>query len=652
MLEALCLIIGLLLVALPAIGETGVTLHVSKLGRNTDGRSWETAFTTLQAALDAIPDDQGGHRIIIRPDTYFEANLSVPHKGAAGAYNEIIGDHDGALGSGTSGWVVLDSGDPEQQGFKSYDWWGPIRATSQGWSPEHTEATFSATCWDRWAFRHLYVTGGDGGLFFDGTDKVEPFSVLVEDCVSIGRAFGGGVASVLSRPEEPITFRRCHLWALDFWGDTAGAYVRVENPAMPDQPDAVFEDCVLAGPQCALKASNFGFHTFTRVRCARCRLVVLNFSQPVGTPTDGVIQSVQEGRLLHVELEDSLVMGYKVFGVIVEKETAGDIGYTLRGDVRAYVQFQQEVPAGFHRLADWPVEAFAALSPPDHPRPTPFTSRELVTKDMCELSPFIWQGRLCYMECVRPASGGEGHQYYLRFLDAETGEELGRAARGYGLGSILIHDGHAYVFASRWSEGRWEDVTVFQSSDLKHWHSRLAVQGENEGLFNTSVCQGPDGFVMAYETNDPAYPAFTIKFARSDDLVTWTKLPEATFGTNRYTACPCLRYADGYYYCLYLEHRTPRWRFETYITRSRDLKHWELSSANPVLYPQGLDEGINASDPELVQWQGRTYLYYAVGDQLTWMNLKRATYPGPLARFLGSYFTVPGVPDWGAASSQ
>ncbi|HEX72874.1 MAG TPA: hypothetical protein ENN65_06130, partial [Candidatus Hydrogenedentes bacterium] len=29
----------------------GVTLHVSKLGDNSDGLSWATAFTTVQAAL-------------------------------------------------------------------------------------------------------------------------------------------------------------------------------------------------------------------------------------------------------------------------------------------------------------------------------------------------------------------------------------------------------------------------------------------------------------------------------------------------------------------------------------------------------------------------------------------------------------------------
>jgi len=628
--------------------RVGTTLYVSKLGANTDGQSWSTAFTTIQAALNAIPDDAGGHRIVIRPDTYFEAMLSPAQRGAEGSYNEIVGDIDGSLGSGTSGWAVIDSGDPDQKGFKSYDWWGPIRATSQGWSPAHTDATFSAIGWDRWVFRNLYVTGGDGGIMFDLTDQVKPFSVLVENCVSIGRAFGGGVASCLSRPAEPITYRGCCLWALDFWGDTAGMYVRVENPTMPSVPDVLIEDCSLVGPQCSLKSSNFGFHTYSRVRLRNCRLVTLNFSQPPGTPTDGIIQSVQDGKLLHVELEDCVLMGYKVFGVIVNKETVKDIGYTLKGNVQAYVQFQQEVPEGMHRLPHWPIDAFQTITPPEVTRPSPFVDRKLIKKDMCELSPLKWKGRLVHMECVRPATGGGSADYYLLLRDVETGKELARFAEGYGLGSAIVHDGTLYAFASHWENGEWREVTVFWSKDLREWESARAIEGENEGIFNTSVCKGHDGFVMTYESSDPAYPAFTVKLAESDDLIHWTKLPEATFGTNRYTACPCIRYADGYYYVLYLEHRTPRWFFETYITRSKDLVHWELSSANPVLSPQGLDEGINASDPDLVEVNGQVQLIFAAGDQLKWMNMKQVTYPGPLREFLEHWYQQPGIPDVGS----
>ncbi|MBN1581704.1 MAG: hypothetical protein JXA89_13450 [Anaerolineae bacterium] len=347
-----------------------MNLYVSKLGDDSDGSSWQKAFHTIQRALLAVPDDQGGHRVVVRPDTYVEANLYPAHHGAAGAYNELVGDHDGRLGSGSSGWVVIDAGDP-MLGFKSYDWWGTIRAYTKGWSPAHTGEPFSSIGWDRWALRRLYATGGDGGIFFDGTHRVEPFSVLVEDCVSIGRAFGGGVASVLSRTGEPICFVRCLLWSLDWWGDAAGAYVRVENPTMPEHSDVLFDDCTMVGPQCSLKGGNYGFQTCTWVRVTGCRLVTLNFSQPHGTPTDGIVQSVQHGKYLKVEFEDCALMGYKVFGVKVDKGTEDQIVYSTRGICQAYVQFQQEVPEGFERLGQWPAGLFAriaALDPRSNPR--------------------------------------------------------------------------------------------------------------------------------------------------------------------------------------------------------------------------------------------------------------------------------------------
>jgi hypothetical protein len=620
-------------------------LYVSKLGDNTTGRSWASAFRTVQAALDAVPTG-GACRIIVRPDTYMEANLHPAHAGASGAYNELIGDADGKLGGGRKGHVVIDSGDPSR-GFKSYDWWGPIRATSKGWSPEHTAETFSAIGWDRWKLAGLYVTGGDGGLMFDCTNRVEPFTVIVEDCVSIGRAFGGGVASCLSRPDEPIMFRRCKLWALDWWGDTAAGYVRVENAAMPDKPDVVFEDCALVSPQCALKAGNYGFHSSSRVRAVRCSLIALNFSQPAGTPTDGIIQSVQHGKYLHVELEDCTLMGYKVFGSAVSKDTAGEIGCTIRGSVRAYVQFQQDAPRGMVRLAAWPTDAFTDLAPPtprDGAGPHAQTTT-LVRRDMCEVSPFVWKGRLCLLECDRPASGGKREDYALVIRDVETGGEIARFGEGYSLACAIPWRGKLRVFASRFEGDNWNDVTMFTSSDLKTWASRVViVQEPGEHLFNSTVCRGPDGFVMAYETNDPKWPAFTAKFARSKDGETWQKVPDALLGTDRYAACPCIRYADGWYYVLYLEHRTPLWRFETYIARSRDLRQWELSAASPVLVPQGHEDGINASDPDIVEYCGKTLLYYSVGDQLTWMNIKRAEFGVGLKAWLKGWFRDGGIP--------
>jgi len=623
--------------------------YVSKLGDDSDGRSWQTAFHTIQAALNSVPDNQGGYRIIIRPDTYMEPNLYPAHRGAFQAYNLMVGDVDGRLGSGACGHVVIDSGD-SQRGFKSYDWWGTIRAHKKGWSAQHTDETFSAIDWDRWILRNLYGTGGDGGFMFDCVDHIEPFTVIVEDCVSIGRAFGGGVASCLSRPDEPIIFRRCHFWALDWWGDTAAGYVRIENPSMPEQPDVLFEECTLVSPQCALKVGNYGFTTFSHVQAKRCRFIALNFSQPHGTPTDGIIQSVEHGRFLRIDLENSALMGYKVFGVTVNKDTEDEIQHATQGSVLAYVQFQQEIPDGMHRMGHFPVDVFQALVPPIPKKAFPHLISEGLVKDqMCELSPFIWQGKLCHMECVRPGSGGKKEDYALVLKDALSDQTLTRFAQGYGLASIHVHQDTLYVFASRWEDGFWNDVTLFKSSDLKHWDQEVVIHQENEHLFNSSVCEDSEGFVMAYESSDPSYPAFTLKFARSKDLETWTKVPDAVFGTKRYTACPCIRYIKGIYYLLYLEMRTPRHFFETYVARSMDLKDWELSRANPVLRPDQLDEGVNASDPEIIEIHGTTYLYFAVGDQRTWMKIKRARFDGSMRSFFEAWFDLPGIPDVGTA---
>jgi len=58
-----------------------------------------------------------------------------------------------------------------------------------------------------------------------------------------------------------------------------------------------------------------------------------------------------------------------------------------------------------------------------------------------------------------------------------------------------------------------------------------------------------------------------------------------------------------------------------------------------------LNDGINASDPDLIEFRGQTYLYYSVGDQRTWSKLRRAVYPGPLLQLFESYFVEPGTPE-------
>ncbi len=353
-------------------GRKGTTIFVSRLGNNSDGSSWKNAYVTIQGALSAIPDDKGGHTIIVRPDTYVEANLFTAFKGVKESYNLIIGDTDGRLGSGAKGRIIIDSGDP-QKGFKSYDWWGTIRSYDKGWSAAHTGETFSSIGWDRWILRNLYTSGSDAGFFWALTDKNgkgfarsgnagEEFTVIVEDCVGIGRAFGGGMAYPMARQGEPSIFRRCYFLALDWVGDAAAVLIGGSELNMPDSPHLILEDCTLVHQDNALAMSYAGYAS--RVKAVRCRFIVLNFTQPeMGGKSTGIIctQGHRPEGKLHVDLEDCFLAGYSVF---TPGNDAKAVTFTTKGKVKAYVQFSQSVPEGFERINLWPAQLFDEIAIP------------------------------------------------------------------------------------------------------------------------------------------------------------------------------------------------------------------------------------------------------------------------------------------------
>lgn len=647
----------------------GVTLHVAKLGDNSDGRSWQTAFHTIQKALDAVSDNQGGHRIIIRPDTYAEANLYPAHKGAPGAYNVLEGDWDGRLGSGATGWVVIDSGAPrvvvrtnpkaptgnptfmtlpngepdKETGLKSVDWWGPWRC-----DPE-----FSAVIWDRWVFRRLYATGSEGGMGWDMTSQAGcEFSAIVEDCVGLGRFAGACVMGHVNRPQEPVVFRRSFFMCLDVWGDAGGAYVRAHNKARPQTPDAVFDDCTIVGPDNALQVGYPGFEGYSRVKFKNCRLIVLNFSQPHGTPSTGAIYSDLKGKFLHVDLEDCTVMGYRVFGA-----RSNDLfSYTTTGTNRAYVQYRQPVPAGFERLRFWPVEAFNDLLSARFVRPgsvdltrPKLTKLPFAMSQAMENTPVLYQSRpllvLNHRDDTKNNTDDYTNSMHLYVRDLTTGHELARFGTGFSFANAFVRGAELNVFASEGSNRQWfQSIHRFWSTNLTNWNRELAIpKEEGEHLFNASVCQNGQGYLMAYEADKPVQ--FCFKFARSKDMSHWEKVPGLIFtgANNEYNACPVIRYFAPYYYVIYLHQAMPSHKgWISFLARSTDLATWELSPFNPIL-EAGSGEGINNSDVDLSEFEGNTYLFYAIGDQATWGAVRVAQFAGSMEDFFVRHFPD-GVP--------
>jgi hypothetical protein len=278
---------------------------------------------------------------------------------------------------------------------------------------------------------------------------------------------------------------------------------------------------------------------------------------------------------------------------------------------------------------------------------------------MVETTPVVFQGKLYRFEYVRANYwNNETGSSYFRFIDVATGQPTPRFAVGFHLGSAFVEGDTVYVYGVKgWGT---ETIYVFWSNDLKNWSSQTALRLPGWGIYNTSVCKGAEKYVMAFEVGEPPEVVgvrFTNRFAESKDLLNWHPLPEpCVFTKERYSACPVIRFLDGFYYMIYLE-AMPGPTYEPHIVRSKDLVRWENSPLNPVMRHSMEDKrianprltaeqreriakalNINNSDLDLCEFQGKVIIYYSWGDQRGVEHLAEAVYDGTLAEFLQGFF--------------
>ncbi|MCX8183437.1 MAG: hypothetical protein N3F08_03350 [Crenarchaeota archaeon] len=278
--------------------------------------------------------------------------------------------------------------------------------------------------------------------------------------------------------------------------------------------------------------------------------------------------------------------------------------------------------------------------------------------DMVETTPIVFQNRLYRFEYVRsnykPNKAGIP---FFRFIDVDSGESTPAFAHGFHLGSAYVDDGKVFVYGvDAWGGSK---IKVFWSTDLKEWRSETALTLPGCGIYNNSVCRDQDRYVMAIEFGEPEEIVgvrFTIFFAESDNLLKWRMRPlNEAFSKDRYTACPAIRWLDGYYYMVYLEEKSGL--FEPHIVRSKNLAEWQSSPSNPVMHPSAEDKkianerltaeqrnrianavNINNSDLDFCEFNGRTVIYYSWGDQKGTEFLAEAFYEGTMNHFLKSFF--------------
>jgi len=168
--------------------------------------------------------------------------------------------------------------------------------------------------------------------------------------------------------------------------------------------------------------------------------------------------------------------------------------------------------------------------------------------DVVETTPIVFNNRLYRLEYVRT-----GYQHnrnifgkpYHRLVDITTNSEVTYCAENHHLGSAIVDSDTVYVFAVK---ERWggDTISVFYSEDLKNWKTQIALSLPGWSIFNNSICKTDKEFIMAIEIDNPPEETgipFTIRFARSKDLLSWELTDSAcVYAKDRYTACPTIRF--------------------------------------------------------------------------------------------------------------
>lgn len=255
---------------------------------------------------------------------------------------------------------------------------------------------------------------------------------------------------------------------------------------------------------------------------------------------------------------------------------------------------------------------------------------DIAFNDRMEATPFFWAGKPYMMISARLLNRIEVYD--------ETNALISILNTPIQFASALVSNDYLYVFGSVGSFTPGEsEMLMIKTDNLINWSEPIVIAPKRPGMqyFNTSATTLPDGsFVLAYETCEPNTKCFSARFLKSTDLEHWEPTG-GLFSATQYAACPTIRYVDGYYYVIYLRDIG---HFATFVARSKDLVTWEASDRALLSALGTYGEENNASDVDMIEIGGTVVFNYAIGDQLTYSHIKKATFNGTLEELFLNFF--------------
>ena len=295
---------------------------------------------------------------------------------------------------------------------------------------------------------------------------------------------------------------------------------------------------------------------------------------------------------------------------------------------------------------------------------SPWEKHEII-KAAGEMTPFIFHGKEYRVinemnkeayKCYPAATPSKGiHDDHFIVYNVTEDRIMSAPLYNCYFASAFVHDDRVYCFCVDYELDRpwWHcrRILMISSDNLITWTRPIIIleSEPEESLFNTSIAFNGRKFVLLYETN--SYRPFTFKFAESDDLIHWTKIPDAVYGKEKYVGGPTIEYFDDYYYVTYVNcfqnAETGKNNHDTRIARSHDLILWE-DSPHSVLSPlydfpdkdRPELQQTNASDAEFLEKDGKVFAFWCGGNQLNvdFARNYRSVYTGTLQQLFESFF--------------
>lgn len=172
---------------------------------------------------------------------------------------------------------------------------------------------------------------------------------------------------------------------------------------------------------------------------------------------------------------------------------------------------------------------------------SPWKNIKVVRKSGGELSPFFFKGGRYAVENFLGAhmfhSGSKRIRQYFHedgFLVRELDSDriLSVPLLNHFFASVYAHDDVVTVYCADYGVNlpwwKCERLVSITSKDLITWSAPVEVlrSEDDEHVFNSSVTYDGKRYVLLYESDDRNLKPFTFKFAESNDLKTWHKIPE------------------------------------------------------------------------------------------------------------------------------